>query len=203
MKIFLVRHGETDWNRNHKLQGQSDTELNSYGIELAEKTAEGLKNIPFDHAYASPLKRAVSTAEIILQNRPVALHTDKRMMEMCFGDGEGAYLPDIMKNPEEPLYNFLKEPGQYVPPRHGESFLELYKRSADFAGEILPSLENVCKNLLLVAHGAWNRSMINPYLEIPVSQFWEVALPNCSVTVLEYQSGKISVLEKSRVFYTI
>ena len=58
MDIYLIRHGETDWNRMKKLQGTTDIPLNAYGIELAEKTAEGLKDIPFDRIYTSPLIRA-------------------------------------------------------------------------------------------------------------------------------------------------
>ncbi len=58
MKVYLVRHGETEWNRQCRLQGQSDTELNDIGIELAEITATELKDVRFDAIYSSPLKRA-------------------------------------------------------------------------------------------------------------------------------------------------
>ena len=51
MDIYLIRHGETNWNRMKKLQGTTDIPLNAYGIELAEKTAEGLKSVPFDRIY--------------------------------------------------------------------------------------------------------------------------------------------------------
>ena len=63
MKIYLVRHGETGWNRIHKLQGQSDIELNDVGRELAEVTAEGLKDIDFGLIYSSPLNRAYETVK--------------------------------------------------------------------------------------------------------------------------------------------
>ena len=58
MKLYLIRHGETDWNKEFKIQGSSDIELNEYGRELAFITREGLRHIPFDIAYTSPLKRA-------------------------------------------------------------------------------------------------------------------------------------------------
>lgn len=67
MKLYLIRHGETDWNKEFKIQGSSDIELNEYGRELAFITREGLRHIPFDIAYTSPLKRAKETAEIILE----------------------------------------------------------------------------------------------------------------------------------------
>lgn len=69
LKLYLIRHGETDWNKEFKIQGSSDIELNEYGRELAFITREGLRHIPFDIAYTSPLKRAKETAEIILGGR--------------------------------------------------------------------------------------------------------------------------------------
>lgn len=58
MRLYMVRHGETDWNKAKKVQGRADIPLNAYGRELAEKTAEGLRGISFDLAYTSPLSRA-------------------------------------------------------------------------------------------------------------------------------------------------
>lgn len=55
MDIYLMRHGETDWNKSRRLQGQSDIPLNKYGVELAEKTAAALRDVPFDMAFSSPL----------------------------------------------------------------------------------------------------------------------------------------------------
>ena len=86
MKIYLVRHGETGWNRIHKLQGQSDIELNDVGRELAEETAEGLKDIDFGLIYSSPLNRAYETALILRRDRQQEILTDKRLLEINFGD---------------------------------------------------------------------------------------------------------------------
>ena len=69
MKLYLIRHGETDYNKMKRNQGQIDIPLNEYGRELAEKTAEGLRGISFDLAYTSPLSRAKETAQIVLQGR--------------------------------------------------------------------------------------------------------------------------------------
>lgn len=90
MKIYLFRHGETEWNRTRRLQGQSDIALNAFGRELAVKTAEALREIAFDRAFCSPLLRAAETAQIILGDRPVSLVSDERLKEMFFGEHEGA-----------------------------------------------------------------------------------------------------------------
>ena len=69
MDIYLIRHGETDYNKKKRLQGVTDIPLNAQGIALAEKTAAGLRDISFDRIYTSPLIRARRTAEIIRGNR--------------------------------------------------------------------------------------------------------------------------------------
>ena len=89
MDIYLIRHGETDWNKTKRLQGVTDIPLNACGIELAEKTAEGLKDVPFDRIYTSPLIRAKKTAEIIRGDRPVELVVTDGLKEISFGEYEG------------------------------------------------------------------------------------------------------------------
>ena len=71
MDIYLIRHGETDYNKKKRLQGVTDIPLNAQGIALAEKTAAGLRDISFDRIYTSPLIRARRTAEIIRGNREI------------------------------------------------------------------------------------------------------------------------------------
>ena len=85
MRLYIIRHGETDWNTAGRLQGQADTQLNEKGIRLAQITAEGMKTIPFDLCITSPLKRARQTAEIILSGRPVPIWEDDRIREIGFG----------------------------------------------------------------------------------------------------------------------
>ena len=71
MMLYIVRHGETDWNRMKKVQGRTDIALNDYGRHLAEETAEGMKEISLDLAYTSPLRRARETAEILVAGRKI------------------------------------------------------------------------------------------------------------------------------------
>lgn len=201
MKIYLVRHGETMWNKARKLQGQSDVPLNEYGRKLAYITAEGLKDISFDAVYASPLGRAVETAQIISGDRQIPFTTDERLMEMCFGVEEGADIPAIKKNPKDPLYNFLNKPEAFVPPEKGESFSDIYARSRSFMENIIIPLEEKYDNILLVAHGALNRSILNPICQIPVKDFWQIRLLNCAVSVLSLENGRFSVTQPGKIFY--
>ena len=88
MKLFLVRHGQTAWNIEHRAQGQANIPLNATGILQAEELREKLKNYQFDKCYVSPLKRAVQTAEIAVGDR-MDLVFDDNLKERYFGELEG------------------------------------------------------------------------------------------------------------------
>lgn len=89
--LYIIRHGKTDWNELHKLQGHTDIPLNANGIAMAENAAKEYKNVHFDVCYCSPLTRARQTADIILRDRDekVPVIIDDRLIEMCFGEYEG------------------------------------------------------------------------------------------------------------------
>lgn len=201
MKIYLVRHGETDWNKMGRLQGQCDVQLNEYGISLAEKTADGLAGVPFDAAFSSPLCRAAETARIILGKRNTPLYLDDRLKEIGFGVMEAADYNLSRQNKEHPVYKFFQTPVDYQPPEGGESFEQLYARSAEFLREKILPLEGKLETVLIVGHGAMNRSILNPLAGVPLEDFWRIAMPNCAVSLLSLESGRFIILEESRVFY--
>ena len=201
MQIYLMRHGETDWNKARRLQGQSDIPLNDYGIELAVKTAEELADVPFDMAFSSPLGRARETAKIILGNRKAPLHTDVRLKEINFGTNEGICFDAAKQNPQDPLHDFFCRPESYLPPEGAESFAQVAERGRCFLQEKILPLEGRCKTVLIVAHGAFNRSLLNSIMGTPLKDFWRISLPNCAVSILSLEDGKFKVVEESKVYY--
>ena len=105
MRLYIVRHGETDWNRIHRVQGRTDIPLNDYGRRLARETAEGMKEVRFDLGYTSPLLRAKETAQIILADRGVPLYEDSRIEELSFGSYEGMRTGGEAKEPGSEAFN--------------------------------------------------------------------------------------------------
>ena len=83
MIIYIIRHGETDWNVLRKFQGRTDIPLNENGRQVAEWTREGLKEIDFDIVYTSPLRRAKETAQIIVGDRQIPIIEEERIIEMA------------------------------------------------------------------------------------------------------------------------
>lgn len=191
MKIYLVRHGETDWNQAGLLQGQTDNALNAQGLEQAREAAERLKEVPFEIAFCSPLIRAKRTAETIIGDRKITLTTDERLRELNFGPWEGVDIRTIKDAASQPFTN----PGSYIPPEGAESFAQLYKRSGEFVDQVLLPLEGTYETVLVVAHGGVNRSILNPVLNIPVDDFWRMHMGNCATAILDCTDGKLSMLE--------
>ena len=110
MKIYLVRHGQTDWNYQKKIQGQQDVDINEQGIRQAEKLAEILKNVPFEYAVCSPLTRAHHTAEILLKYHSVPLSYDERLKEIYLGEWEGKTHKEVMTQEKNPVWQYFHCP---------------------------------------------------------------------------------------------
>lgn len=211
MIIYLMRHGETEWNKRGCFQGQVDIPLNDYGRELARITAEALKDVKFEAAFCSPLLRAMETAMIMLdeqqmeqlrkRQKPVPVMIDERLKEFNFGVKDGSNIAQMRSDPTEPLYYLLNDPKNYVPPEGGETLEQLYKRSSSFMEERILPLEKQYETILIVAHGVMNRSIINPIAGIPVEDFWAIQMRNCTVSILSLQDGRLQVEEKGRIYY--
>ena len=110
MKLYIIRHGETSWNKQKKLQGQRDIMLNDAGIRLAELTGEGMKDIDFDLVISSPLIRAKQTAELVMAGRHLPMITDRRIIELSFGDWEGECVRDSKVLPADFIDKFYHDP---------------------------------------------------------------------------------------------
>jgi len=202
MKLYLVRHGETEWNHLRKMQGQMDIPLNEYGIELAEKTAEGMKEIKFDRIFASPLVRARKTAEYLAGNCGLEVETDDRLKEINFGEGEGSNINEVKEAPSHPLHNFFIHPDQFVPMEGGETFLEVQERGLHFLKEVVLPLEGTVENVAVVAHAAIIRSIMLHVVGRELKDFWGgVYYKNCCVCIIDVKDGQMTALEEAKVYY--
>lgn len=215
MKLYLLRHGETDWNRMGKFQGCIDISLNEAGRDLARVTREAMPPICFDRVYCSPLDRARETARILLDGRFPLEHIryDERIKEFSFGEWEGTVIKEASEDPQHPLFNLLHHPEAYVPQGRAESFDQLVARARGFLdNEILPlekeqnilddsKLRSNCKNVLLVAHGAIIRAFVVAIGAKTVADFWKARYLNCCLTTLNIEDGLITLEKEAETFY--
>lgn len=193
MKIYLVRHGETEWNRAGKIQGQADIDINEKGVAQAKKAAKRLENITFQRAFCSPLIRARHTAGILIGERDIPLTPDDRLKEINFGIWEGIKYRETMENPSSAIYNFFKNPGAYEPGENAESFTQLYARTDEFVKKVLLPMEKQYETILVAGHGAMNRSILNPIAGVPISDFWHFHMGNCAMAVIECKDGVLKL----------
>lgn len=203
MKIYLIRHGETDQNRKRCLQGRSDIELNEYGRELARKTAEGLKDVGFDMIITSPLKRAKETAEIIRGERNIPLIEEERLVEISFGEYEGLCSKGENYNiPDKDFLFFFEKPECYHTPPKGESLEEVIDRTGEFLRELVQREDYQDKTILLSTHGCALKAILANVRNTPLKDFWgEGVHKNCAVSLLEAESGQVQVVEEGKLYY--
>lgn len=181
--LYITRHGKTDWNNRHKLQGRTDIPLNEEGRKMAEQANAAYSNLHLDICYCSPLIRAKETAEILLKNRNVPIIIDERLIEMNFGEYEG--LENSFSIPNCPINVIFKEPEKYIYSVGGaETFEELYARTGDFIEKVLKPQLQQKKDILIVGHGAMNASIACQIKQLPIEQFWSIEIGQCQIMKL-------------------
>ncbi len=207
MKIYFVRHGETPWNVERRMQGQSDIPLNEFGCELAVKTGIGLADIAFDRVYASPLVRAYHTAELILgeskYSKEQEIIEEPRITEIGFGVYEGLCCsPEGWNMPDDNFKNFFTNCSAYHAPEGGEEFEEVMKRTQEFLDDLMSDISLQDKTLLVVSHGAAIRGIVNCITNNPATDYWKGGVhKNCAVTIVNCSEGKMDIEVENKVYY--
>lgn len=203
MRLYIIRHGETAWNTQLRLQGQTDIELNENGRLLAKKTAQAMRGIPFDLVLTSPLSRAKETALLVLDGRNIPVIEDTRIREISFGDMEGERISkEERQDPNSRFYRFFHDPGHYIAAAHGESIQSLCERTADFLAELKEKKEWQDKTILISTHGAASRALLCAVKNTPLCDFWQGGVPkNCAVTIIDLEEGMWKIKEQDVIYY--
>ncbi len=201
MRLYIIRHGETEWNKIKRLQGQTDIPLAEEGIRLARETGIGMKDIPIDLVISSPLTRAVQTAQLLTEGRDIPILTDRRIIEISFGEWEGQCIFDSEVLPPDFRDLFYNDPLHCICPPKGETFDAVRRRTGEFYRDLLKKEEYTDKNILISTHGAASRCLLTQFYE-DKDDIWRGGVPkNCAVTIVEVSNGVATVLEKDRLFY--
>lgn len=203
MLIYIIRHGETEWNTKKLLQGATDIPLNENGMEVAKLTSEALKDVPFDLIFTSPLQRAKKTAQIICADREIPIIEEPRLREISFGPYEGCCCSRKGYNiPDPEFLRFFDDPAQYIPPEGGESIPDLIRRTKEFLQELIHTKEYQDKTILLSAHGAVVKGLLFGTSGEELKDFWKGGVHrNCAVSVLEAADEKIRLLQENVIYY--
>lgn len=190
IRLLLVRHGETDWNRQTRFQGQIDVPLNDNGRQQSQKAGEFLQDVAIDFAVSSPMLRPKETAEIILKQHPnVKLDLQDGLREISHGLWEGRLETEIEQEFPGELQRWRLVPAQVQMPE-GENLQEVWERSvAAWQSIVETASTNQFKTVLVVAHDATNKTLLCHILGLSLENFWNFRQGNGAVSVIDYPSG--------------
>lgn len=187
LSLLVVRHGETDWNRQSRIQGCLDTHLSDAGRQQIERLGHCLKHHSFDALYSSDLQRAAETAAAIAQHHNKSVQTDIRLRERNFGAFQGMSVEEVqLQHPKwyqrhrdlDPHFNYCD----------GQSRTDKYEEVRSFFEDIQE--RHRTQNVLAVSHGGSISLMVHHVLGIPLDQDVPVRCGNAEYCVFELEAGR-------------
>ncbi|MDR1137083.1 MAG: histidine phosphatase family protein [Synergistaceae bacterium] len=194
-RIFLIRHGETDWNRDFRYQGISDIDLNETGLEQARLTGMRLAGTVPANVYSSPLIRARRTAEIIMKYNSGGVDVElcDHLREVSFGKWEGLNVSEVKKRYPAALAAWRSSPFSATP-EDGESFGDVKERSR-IAADLIKSNGNPGGVTFVIAHGGMLRALLAALMDVEdFKLMWMMRFDNCSISVLDMWRAHPSLL---------
>lgn len=198
MRLILIRHGETLWNKEGRVQGISDIELSDAGIKQAKLLALSLKDNAIEAIHVSPLKRAIKTAEIINEFHKLDIQTHHELMEMNQGDFEGMSFKELMNDKKDFLKKWINNPASIKMP-NGESLVELQNRAWIAMEKIISGR----KDTLIVSHNFTIAVILCRLLGINLADFRRSCVDTASKTIirLEKERNIIDIInDRSHLF---
>jgi broad specificity phosphatase PhoE len=182
-EIWLVRHGQTDWNLEGRLQGQLDVPLNETGLEQARALAEKLKGTKFSAIYASDLMRARQTAGIISVSVGLPVIFDPRLREIHQGEGHGMLFSDVINQFENTLENRTHDPVNSRLPG-GESVSELAARFRSCMDDVAAIKYE--HPVLVVAHGLAIATILCQARGYPMESVYSRIMNNATAEIIQW-----------------
>jgi alpha-ribazole phosphatase len=182
-RILLVRHGETTWNQQSRLQGQSDTPLSARGERQAARLGKRLVQEEIDVVYASDLERAWRTAEIAVAGRPLEVQRSPVWRELSFGAWEGRVYDDVARQDPELAERRLADPAHVAPPG-GENLTDLARRLMPAAEGLRDAHDG--QTVLVVTHGGCLRVLACALLELDLNRAWRFQATNCGLSAVRW-----------------
>jgi len=185
-EIIMIRHGETDWNREQVFRGRTDVALNDVGLAQARAVQESLKDSTIDGMYSSPLCRAFETARIVGEKRNVAVKDEEGVIDIDFGTWQGLSHQKVKEEYTDLYETWIAQP-QLVTFPEGESLADVQKRSIDALERIVKN--NPGKTIALVSHRVVLKVLLCTILGLELSRFWYIRQDTCALNRAECKDG--------------
>jgi alpha-ribazole phosphatase len=187
LRLILVRHGQTDANLNHLLQGQSDGLLNATGLQQAEELAKRLKDFAIDQIISSTLRRAQDTAVAVAKYHHLKVKTTLLINEWNVGVLDGL--------PAEIFRKMLEESNVSLSlfhPEGGETLLEVRKRALDFLSDLITNCQ--AQTVFVCTHGDFMRVLLSLIQQVDIEKTSGIYFDNASHSILELENGNWNLI---------
>lgn len=196
MKLYIIRHGQTDWNAKGMIQGRQNVPLNQEGRHQAECLARGMSSRPVTVIFSSPQQRALDTARAIAKERNTEIQVLPQLEEIYYGDWEGKTASQIPESERELFEAWWRHPVTVAPP-HGETLAQVDERCRQAWESIKAHMNG---DGAVVAHGGTLAHLIMLLLK-GQEDAREIVVDNASITTLEYdpQTGRCHLLDLNDV----
>lgn len=191
LHLMLVRHGETDWNRINRFQGQSGVGLNERGVAQAEALASALREEPLKAIYSSPVARAMETASIINRYHHVSIEQKDGLREMNLGDFEGLQPKNLINEHSEFFRQWMEDPASLRMP-NGETLQEVQER----AWGVVEEVSNNCDDgsVLFCGHNFVNLMILCKVLGLEINHFRRLRQGVGALSIIERVRGLDSLI---------
>ena len=188
--IYIIRHGETDYNTEKRFQGGMDIYLNERGKTQSEALAQYLRPVPINAIYSSDLTRTLQTAAPLAENKNIEIVLMPAFREIDFGDWEGKTLSCIREFYPQQAKLWEDDTDKLQIPG-GESFVQAAQRA--FSGLEILAQRHTGQQIAVFTHGGILRLLLSKILNCPFNNAWKIRQDNCAVNILEYKSGKFCI----------
>lgn len=191
LNIYLVRHGETEWNTQKRMQGWDNSDLTEKGIEAASALHHHFIDIEFDAVYSSTSGRAYRTAEIIVGERNIEIIKDDNLREIFLGDWQGKTAAEIEKISPQQHYNFFSAPHLYNR-ENSETLPQVQERALKTINKIVK--DNKTGNVLIVTHGVTLKLIMAYFEKRHLKDLWEPPyILNTSVSLIQFDKDNANI----------
>ncbi len=190
VRVYLLRHGQTAWNKDRIFRGRADIPLDDHGLVQAECAAQALAKIPLAEIHSSPLSRAVQTAQAVGKAKNLPVKEAPELVDIDYGQWTGKSQVEIEKLFPELNRQWLKCPEQVRFPK-GEDLSAVRERAFTYLLELARTAGDGA--ILLVSHRVVLKVVICAALDIPLSKFWQVKLDPASLSMLSFEKDRFTL----------
>lgn len=185
-RVYLVRHGTTDWNKEEIFRGRLDCKLNETGQAEARALAEYFRDIPLQAIYSSPLSRAMETAQAVAEAKALQVVPHPEFIDIDFGEWQGLPLKEVREKYSE-LYRLWRERPEAIHFPGGENLARVRARAWEGLQKVVR--ENPDKTALILSHRVVTKVLICTVLGLDDSHFWHIKQDTTAVNCIEYNRG--------------